>query len=141
MTTSTLESMYFIYLCLLCHFISCCNVTLVCHLFFGHVYLLIFLTMEVFTTSWWVVNQSIVAIILLYASTGYKLIYPTLGGVKPLFWHNVALFVSYPWWGDTSMLILLLLLLLLSYSQVCSRVCLYYCLGASCLPTRGSINE
>ena len=51
---------------------------------FGHVYLFYVLTMEVFTTSWCVVNQSIVAIILLYASTGYKLNYPTLGGVEPL---------------------------------------------------------
>ena len=43
-----------------------------------------FLTMEVFTTSWWVVNQSIVAIAFIYASTGFKPYYPTLGGVELL---------------------------------------------------------
>ena len=57
--------------------------TIVCQLSFGHVYLFDVLTMEVFTTSWWVVNQSIVAIAFIYASTGFKLNYPTLGGVEP----------------------------------------------------------
>ena len=74
--------------------------TRLCQLSFGHVYLFYVLTMEVFTTSWWVVNQSIVAIILLCASTGYKLIYPTLGGVEPLSLPIVVKIVSYLWWGD-----------------------------------------
>ena len=58
--------------------------TLVCRLSVGHMYLRYVLTMEVFTTSWWVVNQSIVAIVFIYASTGFKLNYPTLGRVEPL---------------------------------------------------------
>ena len=39
--------------------------------------------MGVFTISWWVVNQPIVVFILTYAFTGFKLFYPTFGGVKP----------------------------------------------------------
>ena len=91
--------------------------TLICQLSFGHMYLLIFLTMKVFTTSWWVVNQFIVVVIFYYALTGYKLIYPTLGGVKPLILHIVGFIVSYLWWGDSFKFILLLLYLLLSYSR------------------------
>ena len=72
------------------------------------------LTMDVFITFWWVVNQPIVAIIFLYASTGYKLYYPILGGVKPLHLHIIACIVSYPWWGDT---FIILLLFLFSYSR------------------------
>ena len=64
--------------------------TLVCQLSFGHMYLSYVLTMDVFTTSWWVVNQPIVVIIFLYALTSYKLYYPTLGGIKPLFLHIVV---------------------------------------------------
>ena len=60
--------------------------TLVRQLSFGHVYLFYVLTMEVFTTSWWVVNQSIVAIVFIYESTGFKPHYPTLGGVELLFY-------------------------------------------------------
>ena len=99
-----------------CHFISCCNMTLVYQLSFGHLYWSYVLTMEVFTISWWVVNQSIVAIIFLYASTGWKLSYPTLGGVKLLILHIVGSIVSYLWWGDSFKFIFLLLYLLLSYS-------------------------
>ena len=66
-------------------FISYCIKTIVCQFPLDTCIYVMFLTMEVFTTSWWVVNQSIVAIIFLFASTCYKLIYPTLGGVKPLF--------------------------------------------------------
>ena len=69
--------------------------TLVCQLSFGHMYLSYVLTMDVFTTSLWVVNQPIVVIICSYAFTGYKLYYPTLGGVEPLFLHIVAFIVSY----------------------------------------------
>ena len=64
-------------------------------------YLCYVLTMGVFTTSWWVVNQHIVLVIFMYASTGFKLVYPTFGGVKPLFWPIVDYIVSYHWWGDT----------------------------------------
>ena len=67
---------------------------------FGHVYILYVLTMEVFTTSWWVVNQSIVAVIFIYAFAGFRLYYPTFGGVKPLIWPIVDYIVSYHWWGD-----------------------------------------
>ena len=52
-------------------------------------YLYYVLTMGVFTTSWWVVNQPIVVVMFLIASIGLKLLCPTLGGVKPLFLHIV----------------------------------------------------
>ena len=64
---------------------------------FGHVYLFYVLTMEVFTTSWWVVNQSIVAIVFIYASTGFRSHYPTFGGVELLFY--ILLTILYPTFG------------------------------------------
>ena len=69
--------------------------------FLWTLYLCYVLTMGVFTTSWWVVNQPIVVIIFMYASSGFRLIYHTYGGVKPLIWPIVDYIVSYPWWGDT----------------------------------------
>ena len=66
-TTSALESnLYFIYRFHVIS-ISYCIMTLLCRLSVEHVYLCYVLTMRVFTTSWWVVNQLIVMVIFLYA--------------------------------------------------------------------------
>ena len=80
-------------------------------------YLSYVLTMDVFTISWWIGNQPIVAIIFPCALLCFQTCYPTFGGVKPLLLHIVAYMVAYPWWGDAFMFILLLLYLLLSYSR------------------------
>ena len=50
----------------------------------GHCIYIMFLTMGVFTTSWWVVNQPIVMVIFLYA-------------------FYILMFILYPtiWWGET----------------------------------------
>ena len=82
-------------------------VTPVSHSPWTYVYTLCFWTMDVFTTSWWVVNQSIVVI------------FSSLLQVLKL--------LSYLWWGETfAYVILLLLLLLLIYcfliAGLCSRV-------------------
>ena len=74
--------------------------TPLCRLSVGHLYYSYVLTIEVFITSWWVVNQSIVTIILFYASTGFKLDYPTLGGVKPLIY--ILLSILYPTLGGVT---------------------------------------
>ena len=66
--------------------------------------------MGVFTTSWWVVNQPIVMVMFLIASTGLKLIYPTLGGVEPLFY--ILLPILYPTIGGVTLYIIVFIALL-----------------------------
>ena len=66
-TTSALESDFSFVLRLYVISISYCIMTLLCRLSVEHVYLCYVLTMRVFTTSWWVVNQLIVIVIFLYA--------------------------------------------------------------------------
>ena len=57
--------------------------------------------MGVFTISWWVVNQPIVLAIFMYASTDFRLDYPTLGGVEPLFY--ILLPILYPTIGGVTL--------------------------------------
>ena len=75
-TTPALESasLYFI-LSLSCHFIPYCIMIPLCRLSVEHVYLFYVLTMGVFTTSWWVVNQPIVMVIFPYAFYILMLVY------------------------------------------------------------------
>ena len=81
-TTSALESIPFHLFMFSCHFHSMLYYDTCMSTSFGHVYLFYVLTMEVFTTSWWVVNQSIVAIVFIYAFTGYKLVILPLVGLN-----------------------------------------------------------
>ena len=94
-------------------YISCCTMALVCRIFLWTLYLCYVLTMGVFTTSWWVVNQPIVVAMFLIASTGFKtfLSYPWWGGTSNFSYCRS--FLSYLWWGETFAYVILLLLLLL----------------------------
>ena len=68
--------------------------TRLCQLSFEHVYLSYVLTMVVFTTSWWVVNQPIVVDIFIYAFSCFRLVILPLLGLKPLSLHIVAYFYT-----------------------------------------------
>ena len=62
-----LRALSFIYLRFLVIYISCSYYGTCMPNFLGHCTYIMFLTMGVFTTSWWVVNQPIVMVIFLYA--------------------------------------------------------------------------
>ena len=72
-TTPALESVAFIYLRL---YVIPFHIVLwhVYVIFIGHMYLYYVWAMGVFTTSWWVVNQPIVVVILIYAYLCHRLV-------------------------------------------------------------------
>ena len=86
-----------------------CIMTLLCRLSVEHCIYVMFLTMGVFTTSWWVVNQPIVMVIFPY-----------------VFYILLLKLVSYLWWGDTLRFMLILSLLLLSYSRAMFPCMLFF---------------
>ena len=97
-------------------------VTPVSHSPWTYVYTLCFWTMDVFTTSWWVVNQSIVVI------------FSSLLQVLKL--------LSYLWWGETFALcyiaiIVIIVDLLLSYSRALFPCLVQLGLASSGLCPRG----